>query len=105
MTDSFPFKGIVQHRMYPPTGLTTELWPEKTKIQRIPLSNIYLTQSGVFIRPLFSAEGSYSGDPMPHAVLWRGNFYLEDGHHRAVKIALRGGTAIYARVFISPLGN
>lgn len=78
----FPFKGIVKERPYPPTGLTTLRWALETRVQIVPLENLFLTQGGVFIEPLFRSQGSHCGDDMPHVVLWRGNFYLEDGHHR-----------------------
>lgn len=98
----FPFKGIVKDRPYPGTGLSTALWPLKTNVLIVPFDNLYLTQDGVFIEALFRTSGSYSGDDTPHVILWHGNYYLEDGHHRAVAAALAGHKSIYARVYISP---
>lgn len=97
----FPFKGIVKDRPYPDTGLSTALWPLKTHVLIVPFDNLYLTQDGVFIEALFRTSGSYSGDDTPHVILWRGNYWLEDGHHRVVSAALAGHKSIYARVFIS----
>lgn len=100
-TDFFPFKGILTERPYPPTKLTTDLWPEHSCVLSVPLSNLYLTQEGVLIQALFRS-GSYSGDDTPHVVLWKGNYYLEDGHHRVTTAALAGHKTIIARVYVSP---
>ncbi len=99
----FPFKDIVTTRPYPPTGMSTRLWPENSEVMELDIKDLILTQSGVLIRALFRDRGSYSGDDTPHVVFWNGNFYLEDGHHRAVTAALAGHKTIYARVFKSPV--
>jgi len=92
----------MKERPYPPTGLSTLLWPMNSTVMHVPLENMILTQDGVFIEPQFRTSGSYSGDDVPHVVLWRGNYYLEDGHHRVIPAALAGHKSIIARVFISP---
>jgi hypothetical protein len=96
----FPFKGIVDERPYPPTNLSTQTWPKHSIVLDVPVKNLFLTQKGVWIEALFRS-GSHSGDDTPHVVLWRGNYYLEDGHHRVVSAALAGHKTIYARVYIS----
>lgn len=101
----FPFKGIITDRPYPATGLTTNSWSLKSRLMRVPMENVYLTQAGVFIEPLFRHGKTHSGDDVPHVVFWRGNFYLEDGHHRIVRLALQGRTYFLARVFIQTLDD
>lgn len=99
----FPFKGIVDIRPYRQTGLTTERWMKEVPVRSVPFENLFLTQAGVLIAPLFSNGSSYTGDSTPHTVLWRGNYYLEDGHHRVTRAALEGHLAVWARVFMHPL--
>ena len=49
--------------------------------------------------PFDDDSATFYGDLFPHAVKWRGNVYLEDGLHRAVRAALRNRTVLHARVF------
>ena len=45
------------------------------------------------------SEDSTFWDLFPHAVKWRGDIYLGDGLHRAVRAALRNRTVLPARVW------
>ena len=48
---------------------------------------------------LLAEDSTFYGDLFPHAVLWEGQIYLEDGLHRAVRAALRNRAVLHARVF------
>lgn len=84
---TFPFKGIVEERPYPPTGLTTALWAARVRPIEIAFADLWLTQKHVRVKPLFGITDRDS-DAFPHVVFWRGEFYLEDGHHRVTRAAL-----------------
>src|SRR4051794_15212442 len=96
------FKGVDVSRPWPHTGMTTEKWKQVPPFW-IPISELIATQEGVKLAPLSDIKKSlryvsHSGDFHPHVVSWRGNLYLEDGHHRAVSAAISGNTQIFARV-------
>jgi len=99
-TDYLPFKGFIDERPYPVSGLTSKLWLA-IPIQKVVLKDLVLTQRGVFIDPLFSNALSYSKDAFPHVIIWNNDFYLEDGHHRVVLAALKEQKTVLARVFKS----
>jgi hypothetical protein len=99
---NIPFKGFLPDRPYPATGLTTARW--KTEVDAMPvyLSDLYLTQQGVYIAPLFGLadlNGNGSTDIYPHVVAWNGELYLEDGHTRVVRQALAGTRVMRMRVY------
>jgi hypothetical protein len=97
---NLPFMGILTERPYPPTGLTTARWIENVFSQPVYLRDLWLTQNGVRIGPLFGLTDIHaSADIYPHVVSWRGELYLEDGHHRVVREALAGVRVMAMRVF------
>lgn len=92
------FKGIDTTRPWPKAGMTTEKWKQVPAFT-VDIRDLIATQDGVKILPLWVREdSSYCGDPLPHVVSWRGNLFLEDGHHRAVRRLIRGETTVLARV-------
>lgn len=96
------FAGFVKPRPYPITGLTTQLWMDTVPVESVRFEDLWLTQDYVKIEMLFLTDDinhSYSGDPFPHAVLWEGTLYLEDGHNRITRAALRGYRSGRCRVF------
>jgi hypothetical protein len=96
---TFPFRDIVTDRPYPPTGLTTARWAAEVKPVVVRLETLILTQDGVRIGPLFGVLDRES-DAFPHAVDHHGQLYLEDGHHRVVRAALRDRIrTMWMRVF------
>lgn len=101
---SFPFAGIVTERPYPPTGLTSARWLNEVRIEPVEFAELYLTQNGVRISPLFGVEPHESSDLFPHVVQWNGKRYLENGHHRVTRAALvYNFVAMLMRVF--PIGE
>jgi hypothetical protein len=80
--------------------MTTDKWKQVPPFW-VPLGEIIATQDGVKLEPLIHGDRgrpSFSGDNTPHIVSWRGNLYLEDGHHRVVRAAIAGQTQVFARV-------
>lgn len=97
--DALPFAGIIDHRPYPPTGLTTKRWAGEVPPRDVNFADVFLTQPGVRVGPLFGVTDRVS-DSYPHVVYWRGFLYLEDGHHRVVRAAMsRTRQAMTMRVY------
>lgn len=78
-----------------PTGMSTEKWLEVPP-SYVLLDRLIATQPGVLFAGL--TESLPQRDPYPHVIRWRGDDYLEDGHHRAVRAMLLGYTTLRARV-------
>ena len=96
------FAGFVEPRPYPITGLNIQLWMDTVPVERVEFKDLWLTQKYVRIDMLFLAEDvnhSYTGDPFPNVVKWDGRLFLEDGHNRIIRAALRGHRSVRARVF------
>jgi Arc/MetJ family transcription regulator len=47
---------------------------------------------------LLDEDSTFYGDLFPHAVQWRGEIYLEDGVHRALRAALQNRHTMHVRV-------
>lgn len=95
----FPFAGIID-KEYLPCGPSAERW---LAIEPIPvfLYRIYLTQNQVFVTQLFVTDKWHAeDDDYIHVAKLRDILYLYNGHHRAVKAALRGELAMQARVCV-----
>lgn len=88
-------------RPYPITGLTSELWAD-VPLQYVVFDDLTTTQDGVLLHVLLDCERTpFSGDTFPHVVAHDGSLYLEDGHTRVVRDALRGYAGSWMRVFVS----
>ena len=49
---------------------------------------------------LLSEDSTFYGDLFAHVVEWRGELYLEDGLHRALRAALHQRAVLHARVLV-----
>ncbi|QAY16195.1 hypothetical protein SEA_SONALI_83 [Arthrobacter phage Sonali] len=79
------------------TGMTSQKWQE-VPARSFLISDLIATQPGVLLHALAEDhQGSHSGDHLAHVVEWEGRFYLEDGHHRAVRARLNGSPRLLAR--------
>lgn len=50
------------------------------------------------LEALLEEDSTFFGDLFAHVVLWRGELYLEDGLHRALRAALQQRQTLHARV-------
>ena len=50
------------------------------------------------IHPKLDGTMAFYGDLFAHVVEWRGEYYLEDGLHRALRAALHQRNVLHARV-------
>ena len=59
-------------------------------------------QAELDLEALFAEDSTYFGDLFAHVVQWRGDIYLEDGLHRALRAALQQRPVLHARVLELP---
>lgn len=84
---------------WPPQGMTSARWLD-VPVRRVRIADLIATQPGVYLAPLapYRYGQPVGGDWFAHVIEWRGRQYLEDGHHRALRAALRGHRWLQARV-------
>lgn len=92
------FKGVRDGKPYPDHGLTLRDWSQIPPRQ-VRLDEIVTTTKVLELDRLLDEDSTFYGDLFPHAVLWRGVIYLEDGVHHAVRSALRNRVVLHARVY------
>lgn len=91
------FKAVRDGRPYPDHGLTTRDWariPPRT----VTLEQLITTKRSLMLDVLLAEDSTFYGDLFPHVVRWRGDLYLEDGLHRALRTALQQRSTLHARV-------
>jgi Arc/MetJ family transcription regulator len=91
------FKAVRDGRPYPDHGLSARDWagvPPRT----VRLDELTTTKRNLELDHLLDEDSTFYGDLFPHAVLWRGETYLEDGLHRALRAALQGRTTLHVRI-------
>jgi hypothetical protein len=95
-----PFKGIISRdggEPWGPTGMTSLAWL-RIPTELIQIRHLIATQPGVYFEALIRPRTPVGGDEYPHVIFWRDDAYLEDGHTRVIRAALRGESMIEARV-------
>ena len=55
---------------------------------------------GLAIAALLDEDSTFYGDLFAHVVEWKGDMYLEDGLHRALRAALQQRLVLHARVLV-----
>lgn len=80
--------------------MTSRKWLD-VPIRKVRIADLIAMQDGIYFAPLMTDDVTpVGGDRYPHVVEWRGQLYLEDGHHRATKAMLRHQATILARVLV-----
>ena len=74
---------------YPDHGLSARDWADVAP-RTIRLDELTTTKRELALDQLLDEDSTFYGDLFPHAVQWRGEIYLEDGLHRALRAALQG---------------
>ncbi len=91
------FKGVREGRPYPEHGLSARGWATIPPRQ-FRLDELTTVTTVLALDRLLSEDSTFYGDLFSHVVRWRGDLYLEDGLHRAVRSALRNRHIIHARM-------
>jgi Arc/MetJ family transcription regulator len=91
------FKRVGEGRPYPDHGRSHRGWAEVSPRQ-VRLDQLVTTKRQLDLDALLADDSTFYGDLFAHVVKWRGEFFLEDGLHRAVRAALQQRTVLHARV-------
>jgi Arc/MetJ family transcription regulator len=66
--------------------------------RQVRLDELITTKRQLDLDALLAEDSTFYGDLFAHVVQWKGELYLEDGLHRAVRAALQQRTVLHARV-------
>lgn len=91
------FKRVGNGRPYPEHGLSSGGWAGVPPRQ-VRLDQLVTTKDTLQLSSLLDEDSTYFGDLFAHVVLWRDEYYLEDGLHRALRAALQQRHVLHARV-------
>ncbi len=91
------FKRVQDGRPYPDHGLSARDWANVAP-RTIRLDELTTTKKTLALDTLLDEDSTFYGDLFPHAVQWRGEVYLEDGLHRALRAALENRHTIHVRL-------
>lgn len=91
------FKRVGDGRPYPDHALSPRDWAEVPPRQ-VRLDELVTTKDTLHLAALLDEDSTYYGDLFAHVVSWRGDLYLEDGLHRALRAALHARPTLHARV-------
>ena len=91
------FKAVSDGRPYPEHSLSSRDWANVSPSQ-VRLDQLITTKVSLDLNSLLAEDSTFYGDLFPHVVLWRGQLYLEDGLHRALRAALHQRLVLHARV-------
>ncbi len=93
------FKAVREGRPYPDHGYTLKQWLQVPPRQ-VLLDRLVTTKRELRLDVLLADDSTYYGDLFAHVVDWRGELYLEDGVHRALRCALSDRKVMHARVLV-----
>ena len=91
------FKAVRDGRPYPDHGLSARDWA-KVAPRTVRLDELTTTKRQLELDHLLDEDSTFFGDLFPHGVHWRGEIYLEDGLHRALRAALQGRNTLHVRI-------
>ena len=91
------FKAVRDGRPYPDHRLSPRDWASIAP-RPVRLDQLVTTKRTLALDTLLDDDSTFYGDLFPHAVLWRGEIYLEDGLHRALRAALQQRHTLHVRV-------
>ena len=93
------FKRVGDGRPYPDHGLGASEWAALPPRQ-VRLDDLVTTKDILRLDLLLDEDSTFFGDLFAHVVEWRGELYLEDGLHRALRAALQQRNVLHARVHV-----
>ena len=93
------FKRVGSGRPYPDHGLESRDWAAIAP-EQVRLGDLVTTKDTLHLAALLDEDSTFFGDLFAHVVRWRGDDYLEDGLHRALRAALQQRLVLHARVLV-----
>jgi Arc/MetJ family transcription regulator len=91
------FKQVGDGRPYPDHAWTAREWAQIPP-RPVRLDQLITTKNVLDLHMVLAEDSTYYGDLFPHVIRWRGNLYLEDGVHRALRAALHQRSVLHVRV-------
>ncbi|WP_028708779.1 type II toxin-antitoxin system VapB family antitoxin [Propionicicella superfundia] len=91
------FKRVGESRPYPPHEYTQKQWALIAPSQ-VRLDDLVTTKRNLDLEALLEEDSTFYGDLFAHVIEWKGELYLEDGLHRALRAALQQRLTVHARV-------
>ena len=91
------FKRVGEGRPYPEHGYVQRQWAAIAP-QQIRLDQLVTTKRTLDLEQLLEEDSTFYGDLFAHVVAYRGELYLEEGLHRALRAALQQRLTLHARV-------
>ena len=91
------FKRVGEGRPYPEHGYVQRQWAAIAP-QQIRLDQLVTTKRTLDLEQLLEDDSTFYGDLFAHVIAWNGDYYLEDGLHRALRAALQQRQTMHARV-------
>ena len=88
---------VCDGRPYPDHGYSHRDWAAIPP-QQVRLDQLVTTKRTLELDTLLDDDSTFYGDLFAHVVSWRGELYLEDGLHRALRSALQQRRTVHARV-------
>lgn len=95
------FQGVRDGRPYPDPAMSLRQWADVPPTQ-VSLDSLITTKRTLDLEVLLAEDSTFYGDMFAHVVQWRGELYLEDGLHRALRCALAQRKVLHARVLVLP---
>ena len=93
------FKRVGDERPYPEHGYVQRQWAAIAP-QQIRLDQLVTTKRILDLEQLLEDDSTFYGDLFAHVISWQGDYYLEDGLHRALRAALQQRQTMHARVLV-----
>jgi Arc/MetJ family transcription regulator len=93
------FKRVGEGRPYPDHATSQRAW-SVVPPRAVRLDQLITTKSQLDLATLLSEDSTFYGDLFAHVVEWKGDLYLEDGLHRALRAALQQRPTLHARVLV-----
>ncbi len=91
------FKRVGEGKPYPEQEMLPKQWAAIAP-QEVRLGELITVKRTLDLDSLLDEDSTFYGDLFAHVVRWRGELYLEDGLHRALRAALQQRSTIHARI-------
>ena len=91
------FKQVGEGRPYPDHARSSREWAEIPP-RPVRLDQLITTKNVLDLHTVLAKDSTFYGDLFPHVIRWKGELYLEDGLHRALRAALHQRTVLHVRV-------